>query len=145
MGLLSMYWRCHKLRFHLYWRWFCTKRNSSSTWSCTFMENSVISQEEARIFTSVTMLQSLTTCGTLWDNRGIIWIFLSWDSCVAFLYVCRETSSVYVPARTQVYIVDFKLRVWMIVFPSHGDIYMKAKDSWKAFAEIQTCALRNGC
>lgn len=60
MGLLSMYWRCCKLRFHLYWRWFCGKRNSSSTWSCMFMENSVISRQKPGHL-------NLSPCYTLWQ------------------------------------------------------------------------------
>lgn len=61
-------------------------------------------------------------------------------------YVCvyREKLFICVCAHTQVCIVDFKLRVWRVAFPSYGDIYMEVKDSLKAFAEIQTPALRNG-
>lgn len=62
-------------------------------------------QAEARTFESVTVLQSLTTCETLWDGRGVIWMFLSQEMRHLFVwpfYMCvyREKSSVYVHAHT---------------------------------------------
>lgn len=92
MGLLSMYWRGCKPISLILEMFLCT-------WSCTFMENSVISQAEARMLKSFTMLQSLTTCGTLWDSRGVIWIFLFQEMrhlCGCLICVCIERSHLYI-------------------------------------------------